>query len=150
MIFLELLLAATLITVLIILICDCRQNCRNQGTMLDSMVIVPPLPYPVHCTICCMHWLKAFGSSRLTQHRIVLMSHSKSLSTSDCILELPATERLIVSIHLVLYSLVYSFSTFCPPPPPPPGRGLLNPPSRSPPFSSPPSPNYDGACPAKI
>ena len=34
-----------------------------------------------------------------------------------------------------------------PPPSPPRGRGRLKPPSRSPPFSSPPSPNYDGACP---
>ena len=33
------------------------------------------------------------------------------------------------------------------PPPPARGGGLLKPPSRSPPFSSPPSPNYDGACP---
>ena len=66
------------------------------------------------------------------------MSHSKSLSTSDCILELPATERLIVSIHLVLYSLVYSFSTFCPPPPPPPGQGASQSPFEKPPLLKPP------------
>ena len=36
---LERLSAEILMIVLIMLICDCRQNCRNQGTVLDSMVI---------------------------------------------------------------------------------------------------------------
>ena len=53
--------AEVLMIVLIIFGRDCWQNCHNQGTVLDSMVIALPL---LRCTTCCLHWLKAPGLAR--------------------------------------------------------------------------------------